>query len=127
MLALNTRYIFLIDGLGAVITAFFLFAVLRPFETYFGMPKDVLEVLSLIALFLAMYSFACFLFYDKISPKYLLPIIIANTSYSLLTAVMVFFNFNRLTFLGFSYFVVEIVIICGIVYFELEAFKRSRC
>lgn len=125
MLRITEKNIFLIDGLGALLTAFLLIAVLRIYEKYFGMPSDILFILSAIACIFAIYSWSCFLFIDKISSKFLMPIIIANASYCLLTFSLIVYYFNRLTVLGIIYFLVEIITLCILIYFENKILKNK--
>ena len=120
------KTIFLIDGLGAVTTALLLLTVLRVYEKYFGMPADILVLLSTIAFIFALYSFTCYLFIDKTSPRFLLPIIIANLTYCFLTLGLIVYNYDRLTYLGIAYFIVEIVIVYGLICFEYKIFKKAR-
>jgi len=125
MSTLNTKTIFLIDGLGAIMTALFLTVILLIFEKQFEIPADILITLSIIALTFSVYSFTCFLFYDKISSRFLLPIIIANATYCFLTLGLVAYNFNRLNFLGIAYFIIEILLLCGLIYVEYKIFKKE--
>lgn len=126
MPVLNLKTLFFIDGLGATITSFLLMAVLRAFEEYFGMPADILVILSIIALIFAIYSFSCFALYDKTSPKFLVVIIVANSLYCLLTSGLIISYFKRLTLLGLTYFIIEIIILCGLIYVELKTFKARK-
>lgn len=119
------KTVFLIDGLGAVLTAIILMAVLRHFNDYFGMPREALAILSIAALIFAVYSFSCFVFLDNNAQKLLRPIIVANLTYCVLTLSLVLYFYNRLTILGIAYFVGEVLIICGIVYMELKTLKAN--
>lgn len=114
----NPKKIFLIDGFGALLTAFMLFAILRPFQTYFGMPKDILTLLSLIALAFAVYSFCCYYFLKVNWKPFLLGISIANFLYCCLTLVLVYFFFTELTALGVAYFLAEVMVVMGLVLLE---------
>jgi len=125
-LTLKSKTVFLIDGLGAALTTILLISVLKTFNEYFGMPRDALTILSLLALILAIYSFSCFAFSDKNSEKLLKPIIAANLTYSILTLGFVIYFYNELTILGLIYFIGEILIICGLVYIEIKTLKASR-
>ena len=122
---LKPKTVFLVDGLGAVLTAIFLKAILKPFNKYFGMPRETLTTLSLLALALAIYSFSCFAFTDTNPKKLLRPIILANLTYCLLTGGLVIYFYNKLTLVGLCYFVAEILIIAGLVYIEVKTLKAS--
>ncbi len=120
----NKKYLFLIDGVGALLTAFMLGAVLTNFEEYFGMPQNILYYLSGIALIFSIYSLSCFAFNFK-NLKLLLKIIIfANLFYCFLSAALVFFLFDKLTTLGIIYFVLELIVIIVLVIFEFIAYSK---
>lgn len=114
------QFIFLIDGLGAFLTAFSLFFILRPLNEFIGMPKSVLTYLSLLSLILCLYSFSCF-FLMKHNWRHLVKIIITlNLFYCILTSGLLVYNHRTIAFLGISYFFVEILVICALVYVEFK-------
>ena len=126
-LALNPKRLFLLDGVGALLTAFLLFALLRTFTEQFGMPEPALDLLIIIALGFSVYSFCCFLLVNKVWQPFLLAIIIANLFYCCLTLGLVIYNYSRLTILAVIYFVIEIAIISGLVFIEIKVLDiRNR-
>ena len=112
--------LFLVDGLGAALTTFFLYMILRNFYAYFGMPKYILTYLSLIALVFCIYSTTCFFLLKRNWTPFIRVISIANLIYCVLTMVFLYIYFNELTKLGLTYFFIEIVIIIALVYIELN-------
>ncbi len=125
-LLLKPKRLFLIDGLGAFLTAFFLFAILRTFNEYFGMPQTTLVFLSIIALAFSFYSFCCFFLVNNNWHPFLRAITIANLLYCCLTLGLVIYNYPRLTFLGVTYFLLEIIIVCGLVFLEINVLTISN-
>jgi hypothetical protein len=123
---LNPKKVFLIDGFGALLTAFFLFVILKNFNEYFGMPKPALNVLTIIAVVFSFYSVGCFFILKDSWRSFLLCISIANLFYCCLTLGLVIKNHTRLTFLGLTYFLLEMMIVCLLVYFEIQVLKRSN-
>jgi len=119
-LAGNPKTLFLIDSLGAMLTTFFLFVVLRNFNEYFGMPKTILSYLSAIAACFCIYSTACFLFLKNCWTPYIKGISFANLFYCVLTIGLLLVYYPLLTIIGAIYFLLEIAIICGLVYVELK-------
>jgi hypothetical protein len=117
---LNPRILFLVDGLGALVTAFFLFVVLKIYEEYIGMPQVVLNYLSMIAVLLSFYSMSCFFLLKDQSQIFLRIIGVANLLYCCLTMGLLIYNYQVLTILGATYFLTEIIIICGLAFFELN-------
>lgn len=125
-LAGNPRKIFLIDSLGAILTVFFLFVVLRNFYEYFGMPQTVLTYLSIIVAFLCSFSAICFLFLKAYWTPFIIATSIANSLYCILTMALLFIYYPLLSPIGISYFLIEIAIICGLIYLELQVATTIR-
>lgn len=118
----NPKKVFLIDALGALISLFSFWCILYPLETYFGIPTSVLLVLSIIAIFLFLYSFSCYKLIKKHWKPYLKIIIILNSLYILFSIGLIFYHFKQLTFLGVSYFVIEITVIIVVLFVEITTF-----
>ena len=120
------KTLFLIDSIGAFMTAFSLFVIVRHFNEYFGMPKNELTFLSVIAVLFCIYSAACFLFLKGGLKPFIRLIGIANLIYCALTIVLMIKYNPLLTILGTTYFLIEIVIICGLSFIELNVAKRNK-
>lgn len=119
-LTAKPKILFLIDSLGALLTAFFLFVVLRDFNEYFGMPITILTYLSIIAVCFSIYSIACYFFLNENWTLFIRVIGISNLLYSVLTMGLLLIYFPMLSIGGVMYFSVETIIICGLVYIELK-------
>lgn len=125
-LTLKPKKVFLIDAFGAALTTVFLNSILKTYNEYFGMPIEILTVLSILAFVLAIYSFSCFVLLENNTQNFLIPIIVANLSYCILTIGIVTYYYNKITILGLAYFVGEILLICLLVYIELKTLEVSR-
>ena len=125
-LILNPKRLFLIDSFGAFLTAFFLFAILRTFDEYFGMPKLTLDFISIIALAFSVYSFCCFFLVGNNWHPFLKAISIANILYCCLTLGLVIYYYPLLTILGVTYFLIEIIIVVVLVFFEINVLKKTE-
>ncbi|MFN3404354.1 MAG: hypothetical protein ACK40G_09700 [Cytophagaceae bacterium] len=119
--SISRNKLFLIDSLGALLTAVLLFFVVRRHEAHFGMPEIPISILSLIAIIFSVYSFCCFLFVKNSWKLFLKIIIKGNIMYCCTTMALVLYNLNHITGLGMAYFSIEVVIIGGLVYFEIKA------
>lgn len=117
----NPQKLFLLDGFGAVLSAIFLGVVLVQWNSYFGMPVDILKLLAGIALVFALYSLGNYLFLSKKWRPFLIAIAIANTVYCGLTLGLVIYYYKVLTSLGMLYFVLEMMIIVILVSVERRA------
>lgn len=123
-LILKPKTLFLIDGLGAFVTAFFLFAILRTFNKYFGMPQTILMYLSIIAIIFCFYSITCFFLLKDNWQPFLRTISIANLLYCFLTMVLLIYYYQSITILGVTYFLAEIMVVCGLVFVELKTLNK---
>jgi hypothetical protein len=117
----HPKRIFLIDGLGAMLSAVLLIAVLARFEDLFGMPQKTLSFLSGIASFFAVYSISCSFFVIEKWKVYLKVILLANTSYCLLTIGVLLYFSQSLTILGLVYFLAEIGVVGILIWIERRA------
>ncbi|TAE28111.1 MAG: hypothetical protein EAZ91_15025 [Cytophagales bacterium] len=122
----NPKRLFLIDSLGAMLTLFGLIGILLPLKKWFGMPRQTLLLLAVIALGLAIYSGCCLLFVKRNWRPFLKIVSVANLLYCALTAGMVITHYAQLTALGVAYFVAEIGIVCGLVYVEYQTIAQSE-
>ena len=117
---ISPNKLFLVDSMGAVLTAFMLGCVLASFESMFGMPESVLHVLALIACIFAVYSFVCYLRLKENWRPYLKAIAIANLSYCVLSLGCVVYYYELMSALGVLYFVLEVIIVIPLVGLELK-------
>lgn len=116
----NPRTLFLADSSGALLSAFFLFVVLKSFNEYFGTPETILNYLSAIAACFCIYSATCFLFLKDNWTLYIRVISIANLLYCILTLCLLIIYLPLHTYLGIIYFLAEIAVIGVLVYIELN-------
>lgn len=107
-------------------TAVLLFVIVRQFNEYVGMPKKELTYLSGIAVCFCIYSAACFLFLKGDVTAFIRFIGMANLLYCALTAGLLIKYYPLLTNIGTTYFLIEIVIICGLSYVELKVSAGNK-
>lgn len=120
------KMLFLIDSIGALLTAFFLYVVMRQFNYYVGMPNQVLTLLSIVAICFFLYSMLCLIILKRNRGPFIKVIGIANFIYCLLTIAMLFKYHHVLTVIGESYFLVEIVLICILSYIEINVSRKLK-
>lgn len=119
-LASNPKRLFLIDSLGALLSAFLLGVILVQFESTFGMPRQVLYFLSFIACIFALYSFFCYLRIPQNWRPFLKAIAFANLIYCCITIGLLFYFRQKITVWGMIYFILEIGIVISLVSIELK-------
>ena len=116
----NPRYIFLMDGLGAILSAVLLALVLPLYVDLLGMPIETLFILSILPVVYAIYSLLCYLT-DPFQWKFYLRVIaIANFLYCLVTMVYLVLNLEQTTIFGELYFVLEMIVVASLATFELK-------
>lgn len=118
------RKLFLIDGLGALLSVFLVGVVLSRFESVFGMPQTATYWLAALPCLFALYSFTCFLLIKENWRPYLRLIALANLLYCGLTMGLVIYFYQRLTVWGLLYFVGEVIVVIGLAYVELKTASR---
>ena len=125
-LSSNPKKLFLIDGLGALLTAVLLLTILARYEDRFGMPRNVVYFLSAVAFTYAIYSFCCSVLAKRSWFIYLRIIAIANIMYCCLTFGLMIYFFQVLTILGLVYFSLEIVVISCLVFLEFKVIAARK-
>ncbi|MCK8522988.1 hypothetical protein M0D21_15530 [Aquimarina sp. D1M17] len=120
----NPKQLFVIDGLGALLSAILLGVVLVKFEEVFGIPKVSLYILAVFPLFFMVYDvFSYFQTRDKVS-LLLRAIAIINVMYCGLSLGFGVYHFNSITYFGWLYIFVEVFIIIVLVLIELKVANR---
>lgn len=117
----DPKKLFLIDGLGALLSAFLLVVILVRWESLFGIPRFTLYFLAVLPCFFAAYDF---LYYFKILTNYgksLKMIAIVNLLYCLLSTSLATYHYQSITYLGWSYIILEIMIVLVIAKVEWKA------
>jgi uncharacterized membrane protein YuzA (DUF378 family) len=117
---LSLRQMFLLDGIGALLTAISPLALLAVFGNIFQMPVNILYVLSGIAALYALYSLSCYALPLNNRKPFLRGIMVANIAYCCLTLGLVLYYWSTLTGWGKVYFLGEIGIVLRVVFWEKE-------
>ncbi len=121
----NPKTLFLIDGIGAMISAFSLGVLLPYFELIIGMPRYVLYPLAILASFFALYSFTNYFNFGSNWSSYLKGIAIINMSYCVLSLALIYYFYEQLTVLGLIYFIGEKIIVGSLAWYEWLIANKS--
>ncbi|PJZ64538.1 hypothetical protein CH371_17340 [Leptospira wolffii] len=116
----NSYFIFLIDGLGALVSASFLGIVLVQFEARIGIPSEILVLLAVVAYFFSAYSLFFYVKRPDNWKMYLRIIAIANLVYCLGTLSILLYYKESIRLLGVLYFLGEKAIVIALAIFELR-------
>ncbi|MEL6559000.1 MAG: hypothetical protein AAFQ94_12500 [Bacteroidota bacterium] len=122
--ALSPKKVFLIDGLGAIVTATMLLLVLSNMTDFFGVSKDYLQILGIIAVAFSIYSFSCYFTVKQKWKPYLKIIAVANFLYCLLTAGLIVYLHEEVTVFGVLYFAAEALVVLILVYLEFKKINQ---
>ncbi|MDX2070838.1 MAG: hypothetical protein SFV55_20585 [Haliscomenobacter sp.] len=122
----NPKLVFLLDCLGALLSAFLLGVALPSFQPIFGMPNEILYGLAALACLFAIYSFWNYRWFKENWRPYLRGIAIVNLLYCCLTAALVIYFRQELTKWGFLYFLQEMVVIMVVVGLEFKIITRKN-
>ena len=122
----NPRTLFLIDGFGALLSAFLLGVILVNFESVFGMPRKVLYFLAFLPGVFAIYDLLCYFWLTKKGSLFLKIIAIVNLVYCCISIGFVIYYFQQLTELGLMYFLLEFAVIIVLVFIEFKTAKEQR-
>ncbi|MCC6410623.1 MAG: hypothetical protein IT270_03125 [Saprospiraceae bacterium] len=123
---IHPRKLFLIDGLGALLSSFLLGIVLVKLEPVFGMPKNVLAILSLLALLFAVYSLVVYWIFPERWRPAMRVIAVVNLLYCCVTLGLVYAYREVVTDWGVLYFVLEVVVVASLATLEWRTASRAR-
>ena len=124
-LAQKPRVAFLLDGGGAVLTAALPLVIVCFFGNIFGIPLQILYLLSGIASLFALYSFSCAFIDPAHWRPYLRFISMANLAYCALPIGLMAHFHAEIPALGMVYFCGEILVLLGVVWVEWKLVKEK--
>lgn len=114
------KVLFLIDGIGALLSAFLLGVVLVRLESIFGIPPSTLYVLAVIPLFFALFDFMSYQRSNETIAASLKGIAVLNILYCFLSISLAFYHIHTITFLGWTYILIEIFIVITLAIIEFN-------
>ncbi len=117
---MNIKTLFLIDGIGAVISALSLGIILPLFHQHIGVPKQSLYFLSLFPVLYCFYSFGCFSKVKALKSYHLYIIGALNLLYCIVSVFTLAQFLGSLTDLGYGYFLIEIILVLLLAAYEIK-------
>ena len=120
IIKINPKRLFIVDGLGALLSAFLLGVVLVKFEHLFGIPTKTLYYLAILSIFLVIFDFFCYRNIKENSDQYLKRIAIMNLVYCFLSIGVAIYHFEIITQFGWIYILQEILIVVILAFIELK-------
>lgn len=123
-MSINPKKLFLVDGLGALFSAFMLGFVLVWLEEYFGIPIHILYILAVFPILFFIYDMLVFRFVEKRIRLFLKVISVLNILYCILSLILVFGHYQELRLLGWIYIISEILIVLIIAGIEWKTASK---
>jgi hypothetical protein len=120
----NPRKLFLIDGIGAVLSTFLLGVVLVRFEVFFGIPRSTLYTLATFPIILAVYDVYCYQKDTQKLSRLLKGIAMMNLLYCLISIGFALIHHQTISYWGCTYIIVEISILIFLAILELKVANR---
>ena len=118
--------LFLIDGIGAFVSAIMLGVILPLVQPLIGIPVYALYILATFPVIFSIIDFYCL--YRKPQPltKYLKIIAICNILYCYLSCALAYYHRASITDLGWVYLVVEVFIVGALAIVELRYARTKK-
>ena len=120
------KRLFILDGLGALFSAFLIGVVLVKYEAIFGIPKEVLYLLATIPVGFALFDLSSYLIKSIHISLHLRIIASLNIAYCFLSLLKAFHHQNTITIFGWFYLLSEIAIVVFLAIMEWKVSTRLR-
>lgn len=115
----NPGDLFLIDGFGAIVSAFLLGIVFVRLESLVGIPTSTLYLLAILPCMFALYDLLCFLV--SANPGiFLKGIASLNITFCCISIGLAWCHHNTITYFGWAYILLETTVIFALVRLELR-------
>ena len=121
---LEPKTIFLIDGIGALLSAIMLALVMVRYQNIFGIPQNMLYFLAIWPCVFAVYDCYCFINKTRDNSTRLRVIALLNLIYIILSFLMATKHQAEIHGWGWAYIVAEIIVLFVLVNIELVVAKH---
>ena len=120
----NPKKIFLMDALGAAVSAILLGVVLVKLERVFGIPESTLYFLAAFPILFILYDLFCLTKNKNDLGPFLKLIAVVNITYCCLSIGMTIYHLNTITFFGYLYILIEVIITFTLAVFEYKVASK---
>ena len=120
----NPKKIFLMDALGAAVSAILLGVVLVKLERVFGIPESTLYFLAAIPVLFIPYDLFCLSKSKNDLGPFLKAIAVMNMMYCCLSIGMTIYHLNTITIFGYLYILIEVIITFTLAVFEYKVASK---
>lgn len=119
---LSFKQVFLLDAIGALVSAVILLVVVANLQYVFGLSYYTIYLLAAIAGVYFVYSISCYLLLHKNHVAFLKAISVLNLLYSALILVLLYQHYQQLTSIGIYYMIGDATLVFSIAAME---YKRA--
>ena len=123
--SLHPKRLFLLDGFGAIISAFLLGVVLVKLESIFGVPIRLLYFLAFLPIAFAIYDLYCFISVKENIGLFLQSIAYINIIYCCISLGLAFYHYKKITYLGWTYMLLEVFVVIALANLEFRTAKLT--
>lgn len=120
----NLKRLFILDGLGALVSALYTGIVLNTFRRELGLSENLLLILGGIALVLFLYDFSCYYFLKNNVRPFITFAIIANILYFIGISVYIAVV-KEIGPLGKLCLVAESIVLFLVIIFEIQVLRKK--
>lgn len=120
----HPQKLFLLDGFGAILSAFLVGIVLVNVNERIGIPASTLYFLALLPLFFASYDYYSYRKSPQKIEFFLKGIAMLNLSYCFISLGALFYHLDTITSFGWIYFLSELVIVFLLALYELRTARK---
>ena len=116
----NPKKLFLIDALGATVSAILLGVVLVKLERVFGIPVNTLYFLAALPILFILYDLFCLTKNKNDLGPFLKLIAVVNIAYCCLSIGLAIYHLKTITIFGYLYISIEVIITFTLAVFEYK-------
>lgn len=124
-LNIHLKQWFIIDGVGASISALLFLTVLWNYQEFFGISKEVLILLVVPPVLFSIYDALCWFGRGQFAPRALRIIAMANLAYIGFSLSLMLLHLEEITTWGVRYLVGEMIVVFILYLFEWNASAKA--
>ena len=121
---IDHKNIFIIDAVGALLSALLLGLVLPALNSWVGMPLPTLYFLAGLPIFFGLYDVACVYFVHHQQAIWIRIILFLNSAYCVLTLGLMYIHYEQLHVLGLVYFIIEQIVLIVMIKIQWRLNKQ---
>lgn len=114
----HPQKLFIVDGIGAAVSAILHIFLLAPFESFFGVPAETVYLLALFPIVFVLYDIFAYYQYNGLAQLYLKGIAVMNMMFVALSISMGIYHRDSISVWGWLYLIGECLIVAGLVRLE---------